>query len=129
MLRKALFSCMEAGVQIIIIKKNEIRQTCMRYFFRNVCDSVLSEKRYRKKKTRVNSCSCAHANAHAGTPSQPPGPAVRPSVSAVMINGGPRSRNLFALPLDGKPNGDQHAYFYPRRSHTSKPKRCPGAMG
>ena len=56
-------------------------------------------------------------------------PTVRPSVSARMINGGPRSRNLFALPLDGEPNGDQHAYFYPRRSHTSQPKRCPGAMG
>lgn len=40
------------------------------------------------------------------------GPAARPSASALMINGGPRSRNLFALPLDGEPNGDQHAYFF-----------------
>lgn len=40
------------------------------------------------------------------------GPAARPSASALMINGGPSSRNLFALPLDGEPNGDQHAYFF-----------------
>lgn len=52
-----------------------------------------------------------------------------PGVSAVMMNGVPRSRNLFALPLDEEPNGDQRAYFYPRRSHTSQPKRCPGGGG
>lgn len=50
-------------------------------------------------------------------------------MSTVMMNGVPRSRNLFALPLDEEPNGDQRAYFYPRRSHTSQPKRCPGGGG
>lgn len=51
---------------------------------------------------------------------------VRPSVSAVMINGGLHSRNLFALPLDGDPNGDQHAYFTRREAIHLSQNLAPG---
>lgn len=51
---------------------------------------------------------------------------VRPSVSAVMINGGLHSRNLFALPLDGDPNGDQHAYFTRREAIHLSQNVAPG---
>lgn len=78
----------------------------------------------KKKKTPHGTSANARTRGSAETESHCTSVRVRQ-----MINGGPRSRNLFALPLDGEPNGDQHAYFYPWRSHTSQPKRCPGAMG
>lgn len=59
--------------------------------------------------------SCAHAK-RTGWSSTPAAasPTVRPSVSAVMINGGPRSRNLFALPLDGEPQMGINMHIFTR---------------